>query len=119
MEQLGKGIRHLLQRLANPSSERCPDRDDPLVVGEKSAHADRRQSVIEYFTCSAHLSTRGISSRQRKLRWIHSGKFIGVTKSFAGGSPSEVGDDGSAHILVRTRQHTEMYVRTSKSALEK
>jgi hypothetical protein len=42
-----------------------------------------------------------------------------VTESLAGSSPSEVGDDGSAHILVRTRQHTEMYVRTSKSALEK
>jgi hypothetical protein len=42
-----------------------------------------------------------------------------VTEGFAGGSPSEIGDDGSAHILVRTRQHTEMYVRTSKSALEK
>jgi hypothetical protein len=32
------------------------------------------------------------------------GHFIGMTKSFAGSSPSKGGDDGSAHIFVLAAQ---------------
>jgi hypothetical protein len=49
---------------------------------------------------------------------VHLCEFIGVTKSFAGGPPSKGGNDGSTHIPVRTRQHTERYARTTKSVLE-
>jgi hypothetical protein len=39
-------------------------------------------------------------SRHSKLRWVHFGNCVGMTKGFAGSSPSKGGDDGSAHILV-------------------
>jgi hypothetical protein len=42
---------------------------------------------------------------------VHLGNSIGVTQSFAGGPPSNRGNDGSTHILVRTWQHTERYAR--------
>jgi hypothetical protein len=47
-----------------------------------------------------HLFTRCIRSRQSKLRWLHFGNCVGMTKSFAGSFPSKGGDDGSARILV-------------------
>jgi hypothetical protein len=50
---------------------------------------------------------------------VHLCEFICVTKNFAGGSPSNRGNDGSTHILVRSRQHSEIYARITKSALEK
>jgi hypothetical protein len=50
---------------------------------------------------------------------VHFGNFVGVTKSFAGSSPSKGGDHGPAQIVVRPRQHTEIYARLPTSALEK
>ena len=49
---------------------------------------------------------------------MHLGEFIGPTEGLAGGSPGEVGENGSAHIFIRPQQHAEMYVRTAECALE-
>ena len=49
---------------------------------------------------------------------MHFGEFIGSTEGLAGGSPGEVGENGSAHFLIRPQQHAEMYVRTAEPALE-
>ena len=46
---------------------------------------------------------------------MHFGKFIGATEGLAGGSPGEVGENGSAHFFIRPQQHAEMYVRTAES----
>ena len=62
------------------------------------------KAFVEYVTCSTHLCTRCIRSRLSNLRWVHFGKLIGVTKSFAGSSPSKGGDDSSTHILVLAAQ---------------
>jgi hypothetical protein len=50
-------------------------------------------------------------ARNKEIRWVQLGNSIGVTQSFAGSPPSNRGNDGSTHILVRTRQHTERYAR--------
>jgi len=50
---------------------------------------------------------------------VHFGNSISVTKSFAGNSPGKGGDHGSAHILVRTRQHTERYARNRPFRIRK
>jgi hypothetical protein len=49
---------------------------------------------------------------------LHLGEFVGPTEGLAGGSPGEVGENGSAHIFIRPQQHAEMYVRTAECALE-
>lgn len=51
-----------MHRLANPLSWRRGDREEPLVVSEKRAQADRGQGFVEYFACSDHLRTRCIRS---------------------------------------------------------
>jgi hypothetical protein len=44
------------------------------------------------------------------------GRFVGVTKSFAGGSPSKGGNDGSAHIFVQAAQRHDLSVFDPMSA---
>jgi hypothetical protein len=71
------------------------------------------KAFVEYVTCSTHLCTRYIRWRLSNLRWVHFGKLIGVTKSFAGSSPGnggDDGDDGPAHILVLAAQRHDLPV---------
>ena len=49
---------------------------------------------------------------------MHHGKFIGMAQSLAGGSPSNRGNDGPTHILVRTRQHIVFLPELLGSSLE-
>jgi hypothetical protein len=59
---------------------------------------------MEYFPRPAHLFTRCIQSRYGELTWVQTGKCIGVPEGFARSSPSKVGNDGSAKVLVRARR---------------
>jgi hypothetical protein len=83
----------------------------PLLVGEEWAYADRRQSFVEDVTRSGYFCPCCFRSRDGEIRGVHLGEFIRATKSFACGTPSNRGNDGSTHIFVRSRQHTEMFTR--------
>jgi hypothetical protein len=82
-----------------------------LLVAEKWPYADRGQGFIEDVTCSGYFCPCCFGPGDGEIRGVHLGEFICATKSLAGGTPSNRGNDGSTHIFVRSRQHTEMFTR--------